>query len=427
MFWTVYRPAIFCALFLAFSSCAEPPSNKTQLTFWAMGAEGEQIKKLLPAFEKRHPGISVKVQSIPWGAAHEKLLTAYAGQSTPDVCQLGNTWIPEFQAIDALLPLDSLMAQSAIIEKDAFFDGIWQTNLIAGGLYGIPWYVDTRVLFYRKDLLKEIGYDVAPQTWDEWLDAARKIKREQGQNSKKYAIYLSMIFNDGYVPVMLIMANDGAFLKQNNRYGAFDDPATMEALQFYLTFFRENLASRSMTDFTNIYQGFGEADFAMMVHGPWVANQIKNRYPELQGKWGTAVMPAKKSRASLAGGASLVIFKNTPYRDAAWKLIEYLSEEETQVEFYHLTRDLPAVREAWQAPALQADDEIKAFYQQLRSAQPTPLIAEWEQIYVKLQESLNLVIHEKSTLGEAVAALNREVDQILEKRRWLLERDLLPN
>ena len=54
----------------------------------------------------------MRVQQIPWTAAHEKLLTAFAGDATPDVCQLGNTWIPEFAALDALEPLDDRVATS---------------------------------------------------------------------------------------------------------------------------------------------------------------------------------------------------------------------------------------------------------------------------------------------------------------------------
>ena len=75
--------------------------------FWAMGSEGEVVTKLLPEFERAHPGIRVDVQQLPWSAAHEKLLTAFAGDATPDLCQLGNTWIPEFVALQALEPLDA--------------------------------------------------------------------------------------------------------------------------------------------------------------------------------------------------------------------------------------------------------------------------------------------------------------------------------
>ena len=69
--------------------------EKTVLEFWAMGREGEVVQSLMPEFERRHPEIQVKVRQIPWSAAHEKLLTAYAGDAMPDVFQLGNTWIPE--------------------------------------------------------------------------------------------------------------------------------------------------------------------------------------------------------------------------------------------------------------------------------------------------------------------------------------------
>ena len=82
-----------------------------------MGREGEVVSQLIPAFEKEHPGIKVEVQQIPWSAAHEKLLTAYVGDATPDIAMLGNTWVPEFSAVDALEPLDTRVASSTDAPK----------------------------------------------------------------------------------------------------------------------------------------------------------------------------------------------------------------------------------------------------------------------------------------------------------------------
>ncbi|KAA3609207.1 MAG: extracellular solute-binding protein [Calditrichaeota bacterium] len=425
MLFPVKKILPFITYLLFLSACQQDSADKNILTFWAMGAEGEKIKHLVPEFEKQHPEIKLKIQSIPWGAAHEKLLTAVAGNTLPDVCQLGNTWIPEFQAIGALAGLDSLVQNSVNLKQEMFFEGIWQTNVIGNQLYGIPWYVDTRVFFYRRDILQAAGYEKPPQTWAEWLDASRKICQNLPPGAKKYAAYFSLISNDGYVPVMLIMANDGLFLKDNYQFAAFDDPRTREALEFYLTFFEENLASRSMTEFTNIYQGFAQGDFSAMIHGSWIGNEIRSRFPELQDKWATAPMPRKKYRTSLAGGASLVIFKGTGKSEAAWKWIEFLGNKETQLDFFHLTSDLPSVRAAWQEPELRDDVISRAFYEQLNDVKGTPEIAEWEQIYVKLQEHLELVIHKKMTLDQMILKLNSEVDQILEKRRWLLARKLL--
>ena len=123
-----------------------------------MGAEGEVIARLLPEFTRLHPDIEVRLQQLPWSAAHQKLLTAFAGDATPDLCQLGNSWIPEFAALEALAPLEQRVAESQVVQAEDYFPGIWATNLIGGRLYGIPWYVDTRLLFYRRDLLARAGF-----------------------------------------------------------------------------------------------------------------------------------------------------------------------------------------------------------------------------------------------------------------------------
>ncbi|OGC02192.1 hypothetical protein A2V82_09165 [candidate division KSB1 bacterium RBG_16_48_16] len=421
--WIVAFPLI---LLISIASCNKNQSHQTDLTFWAMGAEGESIEKLLPQLTQRHPDIKVKVQSIPWQPAHEKLLTAFAGGSTPDVCQLGNTWIPEFQAMRALLPLDSLVAQSSAIKPEDFFAGVWNTNVIGEKPYGIPWYVDTRVLFYRKDILESVGYQQAPRTWDEWLDACRKIKRQAGAE-QKYAIFFSLIFNEWRAPVVLILSNGGRLLRDDDCYGAFDEPATLEAMRFYTTFFAEGLAPRNMTEVINVFQGFSTGFFSMMITGPWDVQEMRKRAAELTGKWSTAPMPRKENSSSTAGGSSLVIFKNTKNPSAAWKLIEFLSQPETQIEFFRLTRDLPAVRSAWNAPEIKADAEIQAFYQQLENVVPTPKIAEWEQIAVKIQEHLERVIFGQVALEDMARQLNRDVDRILEKRRWLLTKGLIEN
>ncbi|MBN1155475.1 sugar ABC transporter substrate-binding protein [candidate division KSB1 bacterium] len=421
----IYLTLIITLLLIFLVTCARRDSRTIELNFWVMGAEGEHIGTLLPEFERQHPGITVKTQTIPWGAAHEKLLTAFAGRSTPDVCQLGNTWIPEFRALDALVRLDSLVAASRIVTPEAYFPGIWNTNVIGDGVYGIPWYVDTRLLFYRKDILKQAGYNEPPQDWEQWMEMSRKIVELSPEDQRRYAIFLSLIFNDWQVPAILIMNNDGPLLKDNNCYGAFDDPRTVEALRFYLSFFQQGLASRTMTEIQNIYQGFSSGFFSMMITGPWNVSEMRTRAPELESRWSTAPMPFKRNRNSVAGGASLIIFKNTLHKEAAWKLIEYLSRPDIQRQFFLLTRDLPAVKETWTSQEIKADPEMEAFYTQLLNVQATPKISEWEQVAVKIQEHMETAIFGKSSLEQSIERLNRDVDKILEKRRWLLSHNLI--
>src|SRR5512139_1598373 len=172
--WVRCRPGLLLLLLLG---CHAEPDTPAVIEFWAIGREGEVVQQLLPEFERRTAGVRVRVQQIPWSAAHEKLLTAYVGKAMPDLFQVGNTWIPEFVALGAVACLDERLAGSTRVRTDDYFAGIADTNLIDGHTYGIPWYVDTRLLFYRTDTLAQAGYAQPPTTWTTWMDAMERVER----------------------------------------------------------------------------------------------------------------------------------------------------------------------------------------------------------------------------------------------------------
>ncbi|NQT97150.1 MAG: sugar ABC transporter substrate-binding protein [Candidatus Marinimicrobia bacterium] len=405
---------------LFFAGCGKRAAN--ELEFWALGVEGELVKPLITRFEQEYPGIKVRVQAIPWSAAHEKLLTAYAGNATPDLCQLGNTWIPEFVALRAIDTLDRRVHESMEIDPDNYFPGIWATNQIDGRLYGIPWYVDTRLLFYRTDLLRNVGYSKPPRTWPELLDVSRRLV--QGGQCE-YGILLPS--NEWEGPVILGLANGSSLLRDNNCFGDFSGEPFSESFDFFLQFFKEGLSPLGMAGVTNIYQGFAEGYFAMLLTGPWNIGQFQRRLPaEIQNKWATAPLPTPRGSepgTSLAGGASLVLFSTSDKKAAAWKLIEFLSRPAVQLEFYDIAGDLPAVKAAWGVAELQANPCLQAFYRQLRHVAPTPQVPEWEQIAQKVLQYGEVVAYGQQEPAAALEALDRDVNLILEKRRWLLSRD----
>ncbi len=131
--------------------------------------------------------------------------------------------------------------------------------------------------------------------------------------------------------------------------------------------------------------------------------------------------------ASLAGGASLALSRTSPRREAAWKLLEFLAESEQQARFYQLTGDLPARQSAWTDPALAGNRYAQAFRRQLQHVRATPAIPEWERIASKLAYHAERAIRRQVSVDEALAALDRDVDRILEKRRWLLSREGSPS
>ncbi|MCB1150205.1 hypothetical protein KDK88_01560, partial [bacterium] len=110
------------------------------------------------------------------------------------------------------------------------------------------------------------------------------------------------------------------------------------------------------------------------------------------------------------------------HADAARRLAAYLSQPEQQARFYELTGDLPAHRGAWPLAGLEADPRVAAFRAQLERAEPTPVIPEWEQIADLVWRATEAAARGAVTRDEALTRLDRQVDDVLEKRRWLRER-----
>ncbi len=393
--------------------------------FWAFGREGEVVRELVPEFERRNPGLHVDVQQIPWTAAHEKLLTAYVGNATPDVAQLGNTWVPELVALDALAPLDERIATSLAVERGDYFAGIWEANVVDGTVWGVPWYVDTRVLFYRTDLVAASGAKWPPRTWAEWREAMELIQKTAGKD--RFAILLPV--NEWDKPLILGLQAQAGLLADGGRRGAFREARFRSAMAFYVDLFAAGLAP-PLTDsgIANLYQQFAEGYFAMFVSGPWNLGELRRRLPpELQDKWGTAPLPAPTAEdsypgVSLAGGSSLVVFRRAADPDAAWRWVEYLSEPAQQARFYELSGDLPARPSAWAATDLDRDPRAAAFRVQLASVEPLPRVPECEQIANRVADTVEEVVRGARELDEALAALDADVDRMLEKRRFLLDR-----
>ena len=403
------------------AACA-PRESRDTLRFWAFGREGEVVAQLVRDFEREHPGVHVRVQQIPWSAAHEKLLTAHVGDATPDLAQMGNTWIPEMVTLGALAPLDSFVRASPGMDSTGHFPGIWATNVVNTRVYGVPWYVDTRVLFYRTDILARAGYLRMPDNWTDWLAAMRAITRVEGPGH--YAIYLPL---NEWPPQVLLGLEQGSPLITPDGHGAFADSAYARAFDFLLSLYRQRLAPPATSnDIANLYQEFARGTFAMYITGPWNIGEFRRRLPpELQHSWTTAPLPGPtgpESGVSLAGGSSLVILRRSKHQALAWELMRYLSRPEVQLQFYRLTGDLPARRETWTDSALAADREAQAFRIQLDRTVPTPMIPEWEEVTTKIMDQTEAAVRGGVTPAEALATLDRQVDRVLERRRYLLAR-----
>jgi multiple sugar transport system substrate-binding protein len=423
-----------CAVLIAaLAAACRDADGPTTVRFWAMGSEGEIVAALLPDFEREHPDIRVEVQQLPWISAHEKLLTAFVGDATPDLAQLGNTWLPELATLGALAALDAEVAGSPIVRPPDYFAGIWRTNQLDGALYGVPWYVDTRLVFYRKDRFAAAGFAVPPTSWPAWLSALRTIKTQVGP--ERFAILMPV---DEFEQLEALgLQQDEPLLRDGGRWGNFESAGFRRALGFYLELFAERLAPVATgVQVPNPWDELARGYFSCFLHGPWSIGEFRRRLPAAeQAIWATAPLPGPTGPgASIAGGSSLVVFRRAAHPRAAWQLIEYLSRPEIQARFYALTGNLPPRRATWADPRLD-DVAVRAFRDQLERVRPAPPVPEWERIATELRVVSERAVRKLAALPPpvapdalaaiveaATAELDARADQLLDKRRWVLAR-----
>ena len=414
------RRAALAGLGAALATTACSRRRSRALSFWAIGREGEMAAQLLEEFQREHPEMEVDVQKLPWNGAHEKLLTAFAGDTLPDLCQLGSTWVPELAALDALEPLDPYVTSSSVPTSD-YFAGSLEANRVDGKLLGLPWYADTRLLFYRRDLLQQAGFAAPPVTWDEWSRMLAAIKAMVGR--ERYSVLLPL--NEFEPLLVLALQQPEELLRDGGRWGNFRGAGFKRALSYYQQMFEREWAPRmTNTQISNVWDEFARGYFSFYISGPWQLAEFKKRMPpQLQSSWMTASMPGPEGPGvSGAGGASLVIFRQSPHKEAAWRLVEFLSSVPTQIRFYELTGDLPTRRAAWEVPALAQSPHARAFRQQLDRLRAPPKVPEWERIGTELRLAAERVVQRVVDVDTAAAQLDAKVDDILAKRRWLLAR-----
>ncbi|AGF59372.1 multiple sugar transport system substrate-binding protein [Clostridium saccharoperbutylacetonicum] len=394
------------------SGCASKNENSNSnneiktLTVWAMGAEGELLDKMSEGFEKENPGIKVKVQALPWDQAHDKLMTAVASKSGPDVIQMGTSWVPEFAEAGALLDLSKYTDKYENLKKENYFESSLQTSVYKNEYVGVPWYIDTRVLFYRTDLLQGVGYPNGPSNWDEFKDAASKLTNK-AQN--KYGFLLDP---KDQISMMLYAWQNGSEPITSDNVPHFNEPAFVDAVTYATSFIKEGY-SPAQNDY-DVTQGFKDGTFPMFISGPWMVDTIKKKATELDGKWAVRVLPSKKTNTSFVGGSNLSVFKSSKNSEEAIKYIDYMSKLDTEMKWFDVSNSLPARKDAWNTDKLKNDKLLKVFGEQMKDAKPAPAVKNWERI---AQEVISSV--EKIDLnGVDVKA---ELDNVNEKAKELLK------
>ena len=373
---------------------------------WAMGTEGEKLQGFVKEFEQANPDATVKVTAIPWEAAHDKIASAIASGKTPDVSLIGTTWMGEFAEAGGLDP-----TPKDLVSEDDFYPGAWGSTVVGDTSYGVPWYVETRVLYYRTDLAKKAGWDKAPTTWDELKQFAADLKKKA---HVQYPVSLQPGQTGSWQTVLPFAWSNGA--KVTNDAGTeytLDSPEMSEALDYYKSFFTDGDSPSRMLDPGELESGFAKGTYGSFISGPWHMGLVEDAGVK-DDQYAVAPLPGKDSGpgTSFTGGGDLAVFKDSDNRDSAWKLVSWLSQPDVQQKWYTTLGDLPAVQSAWDSGELASDPHFAVFDEQLKSALAPPAVPTWEQVASVIDSDVEQAVKGATPVDDAVKDMQSKAASI---------------
>jgi multiple sugar transport system substrate-binding protein len=300
---------------------------------------------------------------------------------------------------DVAEPLDGYMDASF---KNRFIGPFLAPGEINGKVYGLPIAASARALYYNKDLLAKVGYPNGPKTWNDVIDASKKLK---AQGIAGFGLQGKEIETDVYFYYAL-WSYGGDVVGKDGK-AAFNSPAGVKAATLYKTLIDDGLTEPGVTGYSreDVQNLFKQGRVAMVISAPFLSKQIKKEAPNL--KYGIDPIPMGTTHATYAVTDSIVMFKNSKVKKSAWKFLDYLFTKEPRVQFTSTEGFLPTTKAEATDPAFN-DPDTKAFIALLPSAHFAPTITGWEDTAKAVSDAMQSIY-----LGKAqpAAALNAAADK----------------
>jgi|GEM_PF-436604 len=309
-----------------------PPPPPVKLTFqepWKLDSDrGKVVKEIIDGFVKANPNITIEiVDSMPEKA---KVISQILAGKASDVMMMPEDWVAEFGPQNALLDLTPYVAQWPADKKNDFYEPVFKLGQSPDGTvqYAVPWFAHSMALIYNKGMFREAGLDPEkpPKTWNELYDYAKKLTKGEQYG---WGLVGKQGHDQAWMIYTFMWQNGGQLISEDGTKVLINSPENLEALKFYLKLREVAPPEATSAGGGELGPQFEGKRTAMWLMGPWaVASTLKNA-PDIE--LGTAVLPYTKEPATTIGSGQLVIPATEKNPEAAWKLIDYLTDVEPQM------------------------------------------------------------------------------------------------
>ena len=331
----------------------------------------EYFTKTFESF-KADNSISVAYESVPWDEAANKLTVMGASKQLPDVLTTWAGWLGQYTSAGWVLPIDKYITGTEDQYTNVVTDIVWKSERqLYGATYTVPDGMMVKGVFVRKDWAQEAGITLDPEkgwTYDEYFDVVKKLtdvaKKHYGTSYRgargafdPLLVYLES-FNGGS-----LYAQDGSIL--------INSEESLEGFKKWTNLYLEGSAPKDSINwgFTEMVDNFTGGLTGTLINDSEVAPTCEaNMKPE---QW--MVMPMPKSTKdgkiynSINSPYAYTISGNAQDPDSAWKLIEFLTRPDNNIEYCKMGGLIPIKKDVASDPTYGTEGAYSAFVKQLNN------------------------------------------------------------
>ncbi|GHE92695.1 sugar ABC transporter substrate-binding protein [Streptomyces werraensis] len=283
------------------------------------------LKTVAADFQKKHPKVKINLVSERSGDKHYTALSnaISAGKGVPDVAQLEYFSIGQYSLTKGLTDLSGFGADKL---ASTYTPGPWNAVTEGDKVYGLPMDSGPMALFYNKQVFDK--YKIAvPTTWDEYLDAARKLHKADpkayiANDTGDAGFTTSLLWQAGSRPYKV----DGTNVKID-----FGDANAKKFTDVWQKLIDEKLLAPVTSWTDDWYKGLGDGTIATLSTGAWMPANFESGVPNASGQWRVAPLPAwaKGDKASAEnGGSALTVPSLAKNKALAYAFVEYANSGE---------------------------------------------------------------------------------------------------
>jgi multiple sugar transport system substrate-binding protein len=408
---------------------------------WVMNNGPDPVndtEDLVKPFEKAS-GIDVKVQLVGWDVQFDRIRNAAVSGEGPDVTQAGTTQVPFFAALGGFEDVGDRVGD--IGGDGAYAPGVWQTTQLQGedATYAVPWFTEARAIYYRKDLLEKARVDpnTAFTDWDAFKSTLQKLKDSGAVDNKKTYAFGSpgkQAFDLVHHVMPFVWDAGGAELNDAADKSTIASGEAQEGVEFIANLLPDGLYDPTALekDGTQVEESFKGGRLAVWIGGPWVLSTIQRKdddawSDEARNNVGVAPMPSGPSGKAytFVGGSNLMMFKSSENKDAAWELMKFLSQDDTQTAYADLMGMFPARLEP-QEKAGQKDENYASFFKAIQDGRTYAPIPQWGQVEVAYRTRFGNILDMAAGHGKgdySPEAVAKELEEAQKEADGLLAQD----